>query len=87
MDFFELFIGDMCINLRGGNIAMAQKFLNRSEVGSIHKQVGSKLVADLVWSDFFSDSGFSFVKINQSLDSSRRNFAYSFRWLYFFRIF
>ena len=37
VDFFEMRVGDMGVNLGGRNIGVAKHGLNRAQVGAIHK--------------------------------------------------
>lgn len=42
MDTFEVWIGNMRVDLCGRDIAVTQHCLNRAQVGAIHEQVGGK---------------------------------------------
>lgn len=48
MDFLELLVGQVGIDLGGGNICVAQKRLDRTQVGAVYKKVGGKTMAQLM---------------------------------------
>ena len=58
MDFLELLIGQVGIDLGGRNIGVAQKRLDRTQVGAVYKKVGGKRVSDLMGVDFFGMPAF-----------------------------
>ena len=45
MDFAELFACYMGVNLRGGNVFVAQKFLKSANIHALREEVGGKAVA------------------------------------------
>ena len=48
MDFLELLVGQVGIDLGGGNICVAQKRLNRTQIGAVDKEIGGKTMAQLM---------------------------------------
>ncbi len=69
----------MGIDLRSGNIAVAEQFLHRTEISAVYQQIGRELMPDLMRGNPLGDSGFPAVKFNQSLDCARSYFADNFR--------
>ena len=61
VDFFEMWIGDMGVNLRGSNISVTEQALNRTDVSAVHEEIGGKTMAQSMGSDVFSDTGKSGV--------------------------
>ena len=51
MDFFEFTVRDVGIDLSGRDVGVAEHFLNGTKIGAVHKQIGRKLVAELVRGD------------------------------------
>lgn len=49
----------MGIDFRRGNALVAQHALDGSQVGASFQQVGSKGVAEGMWTDVFGDAGFA----------------------------
>ena len=44
MDFFEMSIGDMGVNLSGADVGMAEEGLDGAEIGTVHEEVGGERV-------------------------------------------
>ena len=42
MYLFEVLVGDMRINLRGGDVAMTEHTLNRAEICTVHEKISGK---------------------------------------------
>lgn len=57
MDFFEVLVGDVGVDLRGGDICVAKHSLNGAKVGAINQQISRKRVSHRVGRDFFGDAG------------------------------
>lgn len=51
----QLLMGNMGINLSGGNISMTQKLLDGAQVGAIIQQMGGKAVPEGVGMDLMGD--------------------------------
>lgn len=52
-----MWVGDMGVDLGGCYVAVPKHGLYGADVGSVHKQVGSKRVAQGMGSNFFGYSG------------------------------
>lgn len=77
MNFFELFVRDVSIDLGGLNRGMAEHRLNAPNVGTVLEQVGRVRVAECMWRDLLRDPSSFGIMIDQSLDRTwrqRRNF-------------
>ena len=48
VDFFEVGVGDVGVNLGSGDVGMAEHGLDRTQVGAIHEKVSSEAVAQSV---------------------------------------
>lgn len=57
MDGLEAFLVDVSVNLGGGNIGVAEEFLNDPEVGAIFQEVRGKGVAEKVGVDVLINAG------------------------------
>ena len=72
MEFFvdvaEVAIGDVGIDLSSANVCVAQKSLNRAEIGTIWQKIGSKDVSDNVGSHFFRNTSFDTVMFDYTLN-------------------
>jgi len=67
VDFFELLVGNMGINLSRGYGRMAEHGLDRADVGAVDEQIGGKGMAQGVRVNVFDDSGFGGVVFNDPL--------------------
>jgi hypothetical protein len=56
VDAFEMWVSDVSINLRSGNVAVAEHGLNAAQVGPIHKQIRSKRMTQCVRADVLGDT-------------------------------
>ena len=57
VDFFEVGVGDVSVDLGSTDVAVTEEGLDRAEVGAIHEKIGSKRVAEGMWSDMFGNAG------------------------------
>ncbi len=71
MDFLEAFIGDVCVDLCGGDGRMSEHGLHRTDIGSIDEKVSSKAMTQGVWVDIFDDARFARVVFDETLDTAR----------------
>lgn len=62
----------MRINLRGGDICVAEHGLNASDVGAVHQKVGGEAVAHSVRTNMFSDASQAGVFVNGALNATSR---------------
>ncbi len=63
MDGAEAVLVDVGVDLGGGDIGVAEHFLDDAEVGAVVEEVGGEAVAELVGMDFLGEasSGGAFV--------------------------
>jgi len=68
MHLAKLFIGEVCVNLSGGDGGVTKHVLNGTEVRTAKQQIGGERMADGVGRDFFydnkTDTGASYQKNN-----------------------
>ena len=69
MDIPELAIGNMSINLGRGDIAVAQKFLNRSQIDPLIQQIGGERMAQGMGSSHNREPGDLYIFFNDILDA------------------
>jgi len=70
VDFFEMGVGDMGIDLCGGDVGVAEERLDRTEVGAVHEEVGGERVSQGVGRNVFGDAGFFGVFFDEALDGT-----------------
>ncbi len=70
MDFFEVGVGDVGVDLGGGDVGVAEHSLNGAEVGTVHKEVGSEAVAQSVGGDVLGDAGEFGVFLDNAFDGT-----------------
>ena len=75
MDFFEVLVGDVSVDLGGGDVGVAEHGLDGAEVGAIHEKVGSEAVAEGVWGNVLGDTGHFGVFLDDTLDGARSEAA------------
>lgn len=68
VDFFELLIRHMGINLCRGDGRMPEHFLNGANVGATLDEIGRKRMAQSVRMNVFHDSGLGRVKFHNPLN-------------------
>ncbi len=68
MDFFQVGVGDVGVDLGGGDVGMAEHGLDGADVGAVHEEVGGKAVAEGVGGDVFGDAGFFGVELDDAFD-------------------
>ena len=64
----ELLIGDVGVDLGGGDGGVAEHALDAADVGSIGKQIGGKTVAQGVRMNIFDKTCFGSIKLDDSLN-------------------
>ena len=72
VDRSEVWVGDVGVDLGGGDVAVAEQGLDGAQVGAIHQEVGGKGVAQGVRADMLGDAGQQGIAGHQSLDAARR---------------
>ena len=75
MNFTEMGVGDMCVNLCCGDICVAQHGLYRAKIGAIHEQIGSKGVTEGMRCNVLSYAGEFCVFFDNSLNGARSESA------------
>lgn len=68
MDFFQVEVGDVGVDLGGGDVGVAEHGLDGADVGAVHEEVGSETVAEGVRGDVFGDAGFFGVGLDNAFD-------------------
>ena len=71
VNFAKVGIGDVSVDLGGGNVGVTEERLDRAQVGAVHKEVGSKTVTQSMWSDMFGDAGVASVSLDDALNAAR----------------
>lgn len=56
VNFLKVGVGDVGVNLRGGDTAVAKHGLHRTQVGTVHYQVGGEAVAQGVRRNVFGNA-------------------------------
>lgn len=67
MDFFQVFVGDVGVDLGRRDGSVAEHRLDTPDVGTVDKEVGGETVAQGVWVDVLDDPGFLGVVLDQTL--------------------
>jgi len=75
VDGFEAFLIDVGVDLSGGDIGVAEEFLDDSEVGAVFEKVGGEGVAQEVRVDVLVDAGTFGAFFDDLADSVRRKLA------------
>ena len=68
VDFVQMLVGDVGVDLGGSNVGVAKERLHTTEVGTVFQKVGRKRVADDVRRDFTGNASFCCIFFNQTLD-------------------
>ena len=70
VDFFEMRVGDVGVDLGRADIVVAEEGLDGAEVGAVHEEVGGKGVAEGVGGDVLCDAGEAGVFFDNALDGA-----------------
>lgn len=68
VDFFEMRVGDVSVDLGGADIGVTKHCLDRANIGAIHEQIGGKTVTQSMWGNMFGDPGHLCVFLDHALD-------------------
>lgn len=68
VDFFKMRVGNVSIDLGGGDIGVAKHGLDGAQVGAVHEKVGSEAVAEGVWGNVLGDAGHFGVFLDDALN-------------------
>lgn len=71
VDFFQVLIGHMGIDLRRRDRGVAEHRLHTPDVGAVDEEIGGKAVAERMRVDVFDDAGFGGVVLDEPLDTAR----------------
>ena len=63
-------VGDVCIDLGGRNIGVAEHGLDGAKIGAVHEEVSSKGMSKSVRGNMFSDAGKASVFLDDALDAT-----------------
>ena len=72
VDFFEAFVGDVGVDLRGRDGGVPEHRLDAPDIGAVDEEVGRETVAERVRVHVFQDTGFLGIAFHQTLDAPRR---------------
>ena len=64
-------IRDVGVDLRGGDVGMAEHGLDSAEVGAVHEEIGGEGMTQSVRADVLSDAGHAGVFFDDALDAAR----------------
>lgn len=70
MDFFQMFVGYVGIDLGRGDRSVAEHGLDAADVGAIDEEIGREAVAESVRMDVFDDAGFGRVVLDDALNAA-----------------
>lgn len=70
MDLFEVLVGDVGVDLGGGDVGVAEHGLDGADVGAVHEEVGGEAVAEGVGGDVFGDASEFGVFLDDALDGT-----------------
>ena len=57
VDFLQMGVGDVGVNLSGADVGMAEKGLDGADVSAVHEEIGGEGMAEGVRSDVLGDAG------------------------------
>ena len=75
MHFAQLLVGEVRVDLRGGDIRVAEEFLHGAEVGAVYEEIGGEAVAEQVRVDVVGNPGLCCARGDEALDGARRDGA------------
>ena len=70
VDLFEMLVGDVGVDLGGGDVGVAEQGLDGAEVGAVHEKVGSEAVAEGVGGNMLGDAGGACVFLDDALNGA-----------------
>lgn len=68
MDFFEMLVGDVSVDLGGRDVGVAKHGLDGAEIGAIHEEIGGEAVTEGVGGDVLCDAGGAGVFLDDTFD-------------------
>ena len=66
--FFEVLVGNVGVNLGGGDVGVAEHGLHGADVGAVHEEVGGEAVTEGGGGDGFRDAGLFCVGLDDTFD-------------------
>ena len=63
-----MLVGDVGVDLSGGDIGVAEESLDTAEVGAVGEEIGGENMADDVRGDFFRYAGFDGIVFDYFLN-------------------
>ena len=70
MDFAKVLVGDVGVDLGGGNVGVAEHGLNGAEIGAVHEEVGGEGVTEGVRGDVLGDAGGAGATFDNALNAA-----------------
>lgn len=70
VDFAEVVVGDVGVDLGGADVGVAEEGLDGAEVGAVHEEVGGERVAEGVGGDVLGDAGGAGAFFDDALDGA-----------------
>ena len=64
----QFFIGDVGVDLSGGDVSVTEHGLNRADIGTVLEQVGRETVAKGVGRELFGNTSFGRVVLHDPFD-------------------
>ena len=68
MNFAEMRVGNVSVDLGCTNICVAEKGLYRANIGTVHKKISGKAVTKRVRGNMLCNAGFSGVTLDDTFD-------------------
>lgn len=68
VDFFEVGVGDVGVDLGGADVGVAEHGLDGAEVSTVHEEVSGEAVTEGVGGDVFRDAGLLCVGLDDTFD-------------------
>ena len=70
VDFLQMGVGDVGVDLGGGDVGVAEERLNGAEVSAVHEKVSGEAVAKGVGADVLGDAGEAGVFFDDAFDGA-----------------
>lgn len=70
VDVAEVGVGDVGVDLGGGDVGVAEEALDGADVGAVHEEVSGEGVSEGVRGDVFGDAGGFSVFFDDALDAA-----------------
>lgn len=71
MNFTEMGVGDVGVNLSGADVGMSKKSLDGSKIGAVHEKVGCERVTKGMRSNMLGNTCGASVFFDNTLDRTR----------------